>query len=72
MNLPDGKATTSQARYIREWRKRTKYLKSIGLKTIGFDPGFLVSDATKKYPNSFDLPTWFVNQLMESSNEPTR
>ena len=60
-NLPNGKATVSTKRYLKEWKTLTKFLKErFGLITIGFDPGFLVH-----YPCgvAFDLPTQFVIQL---------
>ncbi len=43
-HLPNGRYTTSQRRYIREWNALTKpFAKTFGLRIIGFDPGVLMT-----------------------------
>lgn len=66
--LPNGKITKSMKVYLREWNKLKKLLeKELQLKTIGFDPGFIV------YPEgggrSVEIPTWLAIRIVESLNK---
>ena len=76
---PDGKYTTSSRRYIKEWRSITRPIeKGLGLKTIGFDPGLLMSNHDGQ--GAIDMPLWFAKRLAEklglrqaaSVNQPKR
>ena len=62
LKLPDGTYTKSMRLYLREWRALKKPIEdSLGMTTIGFDPGLLM--AAKGKGGSVEMPLWFARRL---------
>jgi len=79
--LPNGRATTSSARYVREWRRLgNRVAKVLGLRLAGFDPDLLLqqmADDRKTILRGYTMPLWMAQKIADACgpvarNEPTR
>lgn len=66
-NLPDGTYTQSVREYIKAWDAiRLPLEQKLGLKTIGYNPGFLMGDAGATAPHStVNIPVWLAKRIIE-------
>lgn len=68
--LPDGSATASETRYVREWNKLAKPVAAaLGCDIIGMDPGLHL--IVKGAAQGFQIPTSValkIRNIVESSN----
>lgn len=61
MLLPDGRETTSDRRYVSEWRKFAKPIcQATGSSLFGFDPGITIIDDKG---HLLSLSKWFVTKI---------
>lgn len=69
MQLPNGKYTRSQQRYLREWRKLIKQAENLtGLRCYAFNPGVCLQEIEDKkalmyFGPSVCLPVWLIKRL---------
>lgn len=62
--LPSGKYTTSQRRYLREWRALSMAVeRALGVRVNGFDPDVAVSLPDLR--GSAVLPLWIAKKIAE-------
>ena len=60
--LPGGKHTSSQRRYLAEWRKLTTAVeRALGGRCYAFDPGIRICRPDGS--GSFDLPVWAAEAI---------
>lgn len=60
--LPSGKYTTSQSRYLSEWRKLTEAVeRNLGARVYAFDPGVAVTLPDGR--GACSLPMWIAEKI---------
>jgi hypothetical protein len=68
---PDGKMTSSVKRYVSEWNAIKEPLEAaLDLRTIGFDPGFLMTANGEQYCSSVDIPVWLAKRIVAAIAKP--
>lgn len=71
LRLPDGTYTADVDQFSAEWDKLRKPFEALGFYVVGFDPGLVLCDNTKKFGRSFELPTWAAQRIIEALGKTT-
>ena len=63
IRLPDGSPAENPEEFAKEWQKFIDPLeKGLGVRVLGFDPGFSITDADGK--GSCELPMWMAKKII--------